>query len=63
MPDKDGLEVIPTLRRLDKGVPIVAISGGSTIYAADPLPVPKILGSSGAIRKPFIPGGPRLCLK
>ncbi len=62
MPNKDGLEVIPELRQYDKDVPIVAISGGSVVYAEDLLPVAKRLGASAALRKPFSVKELRDCL-
>jgi DNA-binding response OmpR family regulator len=53
MPDKDGLEVIPELRRHDATVPVVAMSGGSAVYTQDLLPVARRLGAAAALRKPF----------
>lgn len=62
MPGKDGLEAIPEFRRLDASVPVAAISGGSSAFPVDLLPVAKTLGASAALRKPFSVGELKACL-
>lgn len=62
MPVKDGLEAIPEFRRIDPTVPIAAISGGSSAFPVDLLPVAKTLGAAAALRKPFSVGELKACL-
>lgn len=62
MPDRDGLEVISELCRLDGRVPIVAMTGGSVVSPDDLLPAARQLGASAALRKPFTVGALRACL-
>jgi YesN/AraC family two-component response regulator len=52
MPEKDGLEVTATLRRLFPKLRIIAISGGTADF--DYLDVVKNLGAHRALRKPLI---------
>jgi CheY-like chemotaxis protein len=51
MPGCDGLEVIQTLRRINPGIKILAVTGRSDI--ADFLEVARMLGASSVLRKPF----------
>jgi two-component system response regulator (stage 0 sporulation protein F) len=51
MPNKEGLETIPELRRRFPTAKVVAISGGS--YDYDFLPTAKLLGAHLTLRKPF----------
>jgi len=53
MPGLDGHEVISTLRVLDAGVPIIAISGGSSIAKDELLLKASALGAVEVIMKPF----------
>ena len=53
MPDGDGLETIPALRRERPRVRIVAVSGGSRAVTFDALPVAKRLGAVLTLRKPL----------
>lgn len=53
MPNGDGLEAIPELRRQFPATKILAISGGSVHVNMDFLPVAKKLGADLAIQKPF----------
>ena len=53
MPDKEGLETITTLRRLNTDVRIIAISGGGVGRADDYLDVAKKLGAARVLAKPF----------
>jgi two-component system nitrogen regulation response regulator GlnG len=51
MPDCDGLEIIPRLRKLRPNVKILVISGGSGTM--DYLKEARMLGAARAIYKPF----------
>lgn len=54
MPEKEGLETIIELRKLDKNVRILAISGGSPhLDASDMFAVAKEFGADAVLRKPF----------
>jgi CheY-like chemotaxis protein len=53
MPDGDGLETIPALRREWPRVRIVAVSGGSRTISFDALPVAASLGAVLTLRKPL----------
>ncbi|MBL9215326.1 MAG: response regulator [Opitutaceae bacterium] len=54
MPDKDGLEMITALRRLDAGVRIMAISGGGRyLGAVDVLRAAQLMGVRQVLLKPF----------
>jgi CheY-like chemotaxis protein len=55
MPEKDGLEAIQDLRRLNPAVRIVAISGGGRSGYANALPAAKAFGALETLRKPFPP--------
>lgn len=53
LPDRDGIELIPEMRRLLPGVKILAISGRQHIGALDVLNLAQELGADGALAKPF----------
>jgi DNA-binding response OmpR family regulator len=53
MPNKEGIETILELKRLNKDVKIIAISGGGRTNAKDNLRSAKLLGASLTISKPF----------
>src|SRR5512133_1365223 len=53
MPDVDGIEVIISLRKLDKPPKIIAISGGGRISAGDHLKSARQLGAACTLTKPF----------
>jgi DNA-binding NtrC family response regulator len=55
MPDKDGLELIQELRRVDPDARIVAISGGGRSHYINALEAAKAFGACEALRKPFLP--------
>ena len=55
MPEKEGLETIIEIRRLDRQLPIIAISGGGRIGNADFLEIASRLGASVTLPKPFDP--------
>ena len=51
MPDMDGLELIPLLRKTRPAIKIIAISGGSGEW--DYLDAAKSLGAHDSLKKPF----------
>lgn len=53
MPNKEGIETILDLKRRNKEVKIIAISGGGRTNAQDNLRSAKLLGASLVIAKPF----------
>ena len=53
MPDTDGLELIQALRKLDRQVKILAISGGGRVDATEYLAVARKFGAVGILTKPF----------
>ncbi len=53
MPEKDGLETIRELRRLNGQLPVIAMSGKVARGAADFLKIARRLGASQIIPKPF----------
>lgn len=53
MPELDGHELISALRLVDKGVPIIAISGGGPVAKDDLLMKALSLGAVEVITKPF----------
>lgn len=53
MPDKDGLEIIQDLRRLNPKVRILAISGGGRVDANEYLAVARKFGAVEVLPKPF----------
>jgi CheY-like chemotaxis protein len=53
MPDLNGLEAIHRLKKTDPRVPIVAISGGSTVAGRDCLELATEKGADHTFRKPF----------
>jgi CheY-like chemotaxis protein len=55
MPDKDGLEAIQELRKINPAVRIVAISGGGRSGYTNALEAAKAFGARATVRKPFTP--------
>jgi len=56
MPDQEGIETIGAMRRLDRTMPILAISGSATVGgAADYLRAAAALGATETLQKPFTP--------
>jgi len=53
MPGRSGLEFISGVRGRDVSVPILAISGGGRIGAAECLHTARCLGASATLAKPF----------
>lgn len=53
MPNKEGIETILELKRLNSDIKIIAISGGGRTNAQDNLRSAKLLGASLTLSKPF----------
>jgi two-component system, chemotaxis family, chemotaxis protein CheY len=53
MPEKEGLETITELHRIDPNVRIVAMSGGGRLNAKDILSVARAMGADHVLAKPF----------
>ena len=54
MPEQEGIETIGAIRRLNRTLPILAISGSATIGGAgDYLRAAAALGASATLQKPF----------
>jgi DNA-binding NtrC family response regulator len=53
MPEKEGLETIREMRRLQPDLKIIAMSGGGKISADNYLETAKIFGASTILEKPF----------
>jgi CheY-like chemotaxis protein len=56
MPEQEGIETITSIRRTNRMVPILAISGSATIGGSgDYLRAAAALGASATLQKPFTP--------
>ena len=53
MPEKEGLETIREMKRLQSGLRIIAMSGGGKISADNYLHTATIFGASRVLEKPF----------
>ena len=53
MPDKDGLEVIRELHQMSPGLPMIAMSGGSSRGKLDFLHHAEAFGACEVLQKPF----------
>lgn len=53
MPDKEGLEMITEIRKMQPNLPIIAMSGGGRGSSADYLEMAALLGASRTLAKPF----------
>lgn len=53
MPEKEGLETIIELKRIDSAVKVIAISGGGKLKPNIYLPMAKKLGAAETISKPI----------
>ena len=53
MPEKEGLETIREMKRMQPQMKIIAMSGGGKISAENYLETAKIFGASRIIEKPF----------
>jgi response regulator RpfG family c-di-GMP phosphodiesterase len=55
MPDKTGLDMIEAIKDKNKGIKILAISGGDKKRNVNFLPVAEIVGAHDTLSKPFTP--------
>jgi DNA-binding response OmpR family regulator len=53
MPEKEGLETIRAIRKTNKIIPIIAISGGGKICPEDYLKMAQQFGADYTFQKPF----------
>lgn len=53
MPERDGIEVMGDLRKLDSTIPIIAVSGGGAAHDLAILRPASMLGAEGSLLKPF----------
>jgi DNA-binding response OmpR family regulator len=53
MPDRDGIELIPEMKRQRPDVKLIAISGRQMIGALDVLNLARRLGADATLAKPF----------
>ena len=53
MPEKEGLETIADIRKANRNIPIIAISGGGRIGPQDYLETAKHIGANTTLAKPF----------
>lgn len=53
MPEKEGLETIREMKRMNSDLKIIAMSGGGKISADNYLETAKIFGASRILEKPF----------
>jgi CheY-like chemotaxis protein len=53
MPERDGLEVIMTIRRSNPQIKIIAMSGGGRVSAMDYLQIARSMGAVRILAKPF----------
>lgn len=53
MPDKEGIETIMELKKIDPSVKIIAMSGGGKNDPETYLPLAKGLGALATLKKPF----------
>lgn len=53
MPEKDGLEVLMSLKRAQPSLKVIAISGGGRNSAHDYLQIARLMGAGKVLEKPF----------
>ncbi len=53
MPEKEGLELIMSLRKANKAIKIIAMSGGGRSGPENYLPIAKQMGAKAVLKKPF----------
>jgi CheY-like chemotaxis protein len=54
MPDKEGIETIMDLRKLNPAVKIIAMSGGGRVTSVDYLQIARQVGAKRILAKPFL---------
>jgi DNA-binding NtrC family response regulator len=55
MPEQEGIETILAIRKLDQAIPIIAMSGGSSLGSVDFLAAAMSFGATRILNKPFGP--------
>nr|WP_298682221.1 response regulator [uncultured Dongia sp.] len=55
MPEQEGIETILAIRKLDPTIPIIAMSGGSSLGSVDFLAAALSFGATRILNKPFGP--------
>jgi CheY-like chemotaxis protein len=55
MPEKEGIQTIIDIRKTDRNLPIIAISGGGRVGNTDFLEIAARLGATTTLPKPFDP--------
>lgn len=55
MPEQEGIETIMAMRKVDHALPIIAISGGSSMGDVNFLDAAQSFGATRILRKPFGP--------
>ena len=53
MPNKEGLETIQDVRKINPSIPILAVSGGGRTTPSSNLEVAKMMGATDTMIKPF----------
>ena len=53
MPNKEGLETIEDIRKVDRNIPILAVSGGGKTMPDMNLTIAKMMGATDTLAKPF----------
>ena len=53
MPDRDGIEVLLDVKRLEPALPIIVMSAGGAYVRSDELAAAQLLGATVVLRKPF----------
>jgi CheY-like chemotaxis protein len=53
MPEQDGVELVIAMRKLPGAPPVIAMSGGGRVAAAEYLRIARGLGAVAIIEKPF----------
>lgn len=53
MPEKDGVELLVEIRKVDKSMPVIAMTGGGRIGKQNYLQMAKALGANAVLTKPY----------
>ncbi|PIE02885.1 MAG: response regulator [Acidobacteria bacterium] len=53
MPEKDGIETLREIRKVNKNIKVIAISGGGRIGPEGYLKTAQLLGANATLQKPF----------
>ncbi len=63
MPEKDGIETLLEMKRINPDIKVIAISGGGRTVRLDFLVIAKELGADTILRKPFEPAAIRSAVR